>query len=188
MVIALVRQPRVGRVVGGTKKDQTDRELLPVTAPSNVSKLFAGIPSSGIRALRDRGVPRVFAQGEALMRQGEFGDRMYIIVSGHVLVRREQWGLIESVNLAELGPGDVVGEMGVLGRGPRSATVIAMEDTETVEISGDQLADVMRDYPRLTSTLLRSLSDRLNSTQDLMQRARLAQLARRLYEPVRRSA
>lgn len=193
-MIELVRQPRRGRIVGATKKGQAeiDRVGLAAAAPpnasSNVPKLFAGIPSGGIRALRDRGVPRVFPPGATLMRQGEFGDSMYIIESGKVLVRRDQLGLSEPVRLAELGPGEVVGEMGVLGRGTRSATVIAMEDTETIELSSETLADVMRDYPRLTSAILRALSERLNSTDDLLERARLAQLARRLDEPVHPSA
>lgn len=190
MVTELVRQPRMGRVVGATKKDRAavNRTGLSVAAPSIVPKLFASIPSGGIRALRDRGVACVFPEGAVLMRQGEFGDAMYIIERGKVLVRREQQGLNEPISLAELGPGEVVGEMGVLGRGARSATVIAMEDTEAIELSSEALADVMRDYPRLTSALLRALSERLNSTDDLLERARLAQLARRLDQPAGRSA
>jgi CRP-like cAMP-binding protein len=76
--------------------------------------------------------------------------------------------------LAELGPNDVVGEMGLLDNAPRSATVAALEDTETLEIHATVMALVLMDYPQVAAALLRTLSRRLRSADELA-----ADLARR---------
>ncbi len=110
---------------------------------------------------------RVFPSGSILMRQGDVSASMHVIVRGRVAVERSHPALSEPLRLAELGPGEVVGEMGVLDDEPRSATVIALEDTETLELSGSALAVTLLQSPEASMALLRMLSRRLRSTDEL---------------------
>ena len=135
--------------------------------------LFKELPEPGLQMLAERGRPRHFATGEVIMRQGDASDALYVITSGRVRVERDQAAETPLV-LAELGAGDVIGEMGLLDGGPRSATVTAIEDTETLEIHATVLAVVVMQYPQITTALLRTLSRRLRSADELAD-----QLARR---------
>lgn len=102
------------------------------------------------------------------MRQGEVADVMHVITSGQVRVERTHPDLLGSIMLAELGPSEVVGEIGVLDGEPRTATVIATEDTDTLEISAGDLARVLLDHPEVTLALLQVVSRRLRDTDSLI--------------------
>jgi CRP-like cAMP-binding protein len=130
-------------------------------------ELFKPIPREGLERLAERGVLRRFPASAVLMRQGETSRTMHVILAGRVRV--ERWLADERVvKLAELGPGDVVGEMGLLDGAPRSATVTAIEDTETLEIHATVLAVVLIENPSVSSALLRVLSRRLRSADELL--------------------
>lgn len=130
-------------------------------------ELFKPIPRAGLERLVERGVHRRFAVGETLMRQGETSQTMYVILEGRVRVDR--WLPDErQVKLAELGAGDVVGEMGLLDSAPRSATVTAIEDTQALEIHATVLAIVLIENPAVSAALLRILSRRLRSADELV--------------------
>src|SRR5687768_2813912 len=68
---------------------------------------------------------RLFAPGEVLMRQDEPSDCLHVLVRGRVRVERVQPHSAEPLLVAELGPCETVGEMGLLNDAPRSATVTA---------------------------------------------------------------
>ena len=70
--------------------------------------------------------------------------------------------------LAELGANDVVGEIGVLDGGARTATVTAVEQTRTLELHRTLLAVVLIQYPDVAAELLRTLSRRLRSTDEIL--------------------
>lgn len=101
------------------------------------------------------------------MRQGDEASCLHVILAGKVSVAREHAALSNPVILAFLGPGEVVGEMGLLDGEPRSATVIAIEDTVTVEVAADALAECVAEYPQVYAELARVLSRRLRSTDEL---------------------
>ncbi len=133
----------------------------------NGVRILRHIPSSGLTRLAERGHPRAFPMGKLLMQQGEPADTLYIILSGLVRVERSHPDLLQSVVLAELGPGEVVGEMGLLDGKPRSATVTALADTETLEVSAADLAYIVLRHPEVSMALLQKISRRLRSTDEL---------------------
>jgi CRP-like cAMP-binding protein len=143
-------------------KSETALDLSSVT-------LFRSIPSSGLTALATRGTPRTFAAGDVLMRQGQHSDCLHVIMRGLVQVERSHPQILSPVVLAELGPGTTVGEMGVLDNLPRSATVTALEETHTLELSATVLGETMQEYPAVAVSLLRLLSKRLRNTDELME-------------------
>jgi CRP-like cAMP-binding protein len=128
--------------------------------------LFKELPEPGLQMLAERGRSKRFARGGVIMRQGDPSDALHVITRGRVRVERDQ-AAGSPVVLAELGAGEVIGEMGLLDNAPRSATVTALDDTETLEIHSTVLALVLMDYPRVATALLQTLSRRLRSADEL---------------------
>lgn len=121
----------------------------------------------GFARLTALGEKAIFPEGAELMHQGDKADCLYVILAGRVSVVREHPHLSTPIVLAHLGSGEIVGEMGLLDGEPRSATVIAVEDTVTVAISGGVLSGFIAEHPDMYGSLSRVLSKRLRATNDL---------------------
>ena len=106
------------------------------------------------------------------MRQGDVSQSMHVILDGWVRVECAQPQTLQSVVLAELGPNEVVGEIGLLDEGPRTATVTALTDTQTLELEAAALAQMILEYPEVGIALLQVLSQRLRSTDELIEQMR----------------
>lgn len=111
--------------------------------------------------LAERGRPRLFPRGTVLMRQGERAESMYLIVRGAVRVERSGPTLIRPLHLADLGAGQVVGEIGILNRTPRTATVTAISDVQAVELSRLETLRALREVPGMPTALQDLVSARL---------------------------
>jgi len=135
-------------------------------SPLDGVALFKELPEPGLQTLAERGRPKRFAAGEVIMRQGDTSDALHVITRGRVRVERAQASEPPLV-LAELGVGEVVGEMGLLDLAPRSATVTALEDTETLELHATVMALVVMQHPQVATALLRTLSHRLRDADEL---------------------
>jgi len=135
--------------------------------------MFEGIPLDGLARLARSGIKRTFAAGSVLMRQGDVSETMYVILRGRVQVDRSHPQLSEPITLAVLGPGEVVGEMGLLDREPRSATVMVVEDLEAMELDDLALAQTILQYPEVSTSLLHLLSRRLRNADELSAELRL---------------
>jgi serine/threonine-protein kinase len=112
-----------------------------------------------------------FAAGTPICRRGEAGDGMYIVQSGSVEVRL---GLgPDSMALYRLAPGDCFGEMALLTGEPRSADVVALEDT-TAWILGQSAFDrVLNQSPPFLRALNRSVAHRLAMATTVIEQTRL---------------
>lgn len=128
------------------------------------SGVFSSLTPDALAEVVARGTLRSFAPGEVLMRQGQEGDSMHVIVQGHVAVERGHPDIAPAVLLAELGTGDCVGEMAALEPELRSATVTAIEPTVTLEISGETLPGVLLQHPQAALAMLHMLIKRLRRT------------------------
>ena len=127
------------------------------------------LPVAGLARLAEQGRPRRFPPSSQLMRQGEMSESLHILLQGSVRVERAHPQILRPVVLAELGPGEVVSEMGVLDREPRSATVTALTAVETLELDAPTLAQVILDHPEAATALLRILSRRLRDMGELLE-------------------
>ena len=107
-----------------------------------------------------------FKSGDYILRQGEDGDRAYLILTGSVEVLVGE-GAGEKV-VAKLGPGAVFGEMSLLAPGPRSATVRATADTECTVTSYDDFMSSIRDNPEQAIEFMKTLVLRLRTMNELM--------------------
>ncbi len=113
---------------------------------------------------RFSGLGRTYADGEAVCRQGERGDAMFVVQEGWVRVLREDGG-VETL-VGRLGAGEIVGEMAVFDQGPRSATVRAAGPARVLTLDKRAFLRQIHDDPTLAWRILESMSlkiRRLNS-------------------------
>ena len=104
--------------------------------------LFAGLGSGELDRLAAKMLVTRYSAGDTIVEQGGPGDRFFAIVDGSVeVVRRLDDGV--EVLLAELGVGDFFGEMALLDRAPRSATVRALSPVETYTLSANDFQGML---------------------------------------------
>jgi signal transduction histidine kinase len=137
---------------------------------------FAGLPEQLIQAVSERSNLLVFAPGEIIIEEGSDSEEMYIVVEGMLIVTK----LTENrdVELARLGPGQVVGEIALLDNAPRTATVKAIESSKVIEVPVDAFENLLGD-PTVVRRLFRTVTERLREIEDtLRHEERMAALGR----------
>ena len=102
--------------------------------------LFRDLSPAEIDLLLSRFVPLTVAAGELIIRQGESGERFYVVRSGRVEVERD--GEV----LAQLGPGEAFGEIALLLDLPRTATVTAIEPATLLALDAYDFRDLLASY------------------------------------------
>ena len=95
--------------------------------------------------------------GKVLIRQGEVGDDLMVIVSGQVGVERD------GARVNALGPGDFFGEISLIDHGPRTATVTAEAPTRLLVVNHRDFHTLMDEFPEVAATVMLCLADRLRS-------------------------
>ena len=117
--------------------------------------LFQGLPDAAITAIADLARQTEFAAGSVLVRQGDLGETLIVIVAGRATV--EQDGHV----IRELGSGDFLGEISLIDGGPRTATVTATEPIDSLVIGREGFDKLMDKHPAVRLGLVMALSDRL---------------------------
>ncbi|MBN2003752.1 MAG: Crp/Fnr family transcriptional regulator [Anaerolineae bacterium] len=127
--------------------------------------LFRGLSENELHFLAEESSTRVFEVDEVIFYQGESGKTCHIVTQGKVriFVVGED-GRELSVSL--MGPGEIIGEMALFEDVPRSASVQAMEPTETLELHQEILLRALQRSPQLALSLLRAMSARLRHTTE----------------------
>ena len=143
--IYLMKMPGWGRRL----KVATSWTLDLVLPPELVELKFAG--SQGISQQH-------FERGQDVFRQGELGDRLYIILSGAAEVRRRD-GEEEKV-LAQLGPGQCFGEMALVNMATRNATVRCTEPLDVLSLPKKEFAVLAANLPELKRSFERLAEER----------------------------
>jgi diguanylate cyclase (GGDEF)-like protein len=123
-------------------RDMTPEELVPLAAASKVVS---------------------FLPGEAIVRQGEPGDSVYVILDGRVevLAHIERNGVQTESVVSWLVAGDALGELSLLDGQPRSATCIAMTSTTCLCLGRDEFLGAVKRHWSLTHSLLEVVAERL---------------------------
>ncbi|MGI5861663.1 MAG: Crp/Fnr family transcriptional regulator [Myxococcales bacterium] len=100
-----------------------------------------------------------YPKGTVLFEEGEPGDRMFVIDSGRVEIVKRVGN--ERLKIAELGPGESVGEMAILDGQPRSASAVVCEDAVLVVIDSKTFENLVRQSGEIAARIMRKLSQRL---------------------------
>ena len=122
--------------------------------------LFQGLDQRHLTHLARCTKVERFEPGQVVIGQGDVGHALYIVVSGLVEVRRERPGQ-EPLILHTLGSGQFFGEMALLDDYPRSATIIAVEDTECLTLWKWHFRIALESHPEIAVVMLPELSRRL---------------------------
>lgn len=103
-----------------------------------------------------------FRAGETVFAEGSTGLFMYVVVAGLVEIRRKKDGAERKV--AELGPGEIFGELAVVDSELRMATAIAVEDdTRLVAIDQARFVYLTSQQPAFALTVMRVMAERIRS-------------------------
>ncbi|MGH7790577.1 MAG: cyclic nucleotide-binding domain-containing protein, partial [Candidatus Binatia bacterium] len=141
--------------------------------PTRTIPLLAGLRPAQARIVVLMGGLRRFPPGAQIIRSGEQGSEMFVILGGTTEVWVGEGD--ERRRVAELVRGDVFGEMALVRQDERSADVVARDDVEVLAVDERFLNRIQRRYPRIAArvflNLTRILSDRLQRMNERLVRA-----------------
>jgi CRP-like cAMP-binding protein len=116
--------------------------------------LFRDVPDDALKQVATFATADVFAEGKVVIKEGGYSNDFYAIEEGTAKVERDG----EAV--AELGPGDVFGEEGLLEKQERSATVTATSTLRVIRIEHWELSRMRKSMPEVVEQLRRTVEQR----------------------------
>jgi CRP-like cAMP-binding protein len=119
---------------------------------------FAGLSSEDLHGILRVGRPVSFEPGQSMVRQGDPGDGMYIIVAGSAEV--DVGGRFH-----KLTTGHFFGEMALITAGKRMATVKAVEAVVALQIPADEFQSFLLEHPGVALSMLKSIVERLREVE-----------------------
>jgi CRP-like cAMP-binding protein len=131
--------------------------------------VFDELAPDDLRRVADVSVPRSFAAGEVVFREGDDSDTCYVVNSGHARAIREHPDG-RQITLATFGPGDIFGELAMFDDERRSATVEATDELEVLGILGPDMRRLLRLHPDMAVKLVISLGRRLRAANERLAR------------------
>lgn len=137
------------------------------------SPLFEMLSNQELEYVADLSRPRKLTAGQVVFEEGELGDSLYVIVSGEIEVLRRDAGGEQKV-LTVLNPPEFFGEMSLIDKEYRSATIRARTDAELLQLTAENLTTFRKQYrdgftfvviniARVLSSRLRDANTRLAS-------------------------
>jgi CRP/FNR family transcriptional regulator, cyclic AMP receptor protein len=112
----------------------------------------------------EKDITREFKKGDVIIQDGDLGREMFIIKSGSVdVIKRDD---NKEVVLATLERGDFFGEMAMLEEAPRTARVIAREDTQLIVLNVGSLLIKIKKDPTFAFTMMQKMSNRIRILND----------------------
>ncbi len=121
-------------------------------------ELFADLPSEWLVPVAQLATEATFEPGETVMRAGDPGDCLYVILEGDLRVQAGEQ------TLATLHAGECVGEMSLLDTEPRLATVVAASEVVALRIAQDEFYGLLAERAEIARALIAVLSRRLRAT------------------------
>jgi CRP-like cAMP-binding protein len=114
-------------------------------------------------------VPRAFAPGQVVFREGDASDTCYVVQRGHARAIREHPDG-RTITLAHFGPGDIFGELAIFDDERRSATVEALDELRVIAILGPDFRRLLNEHGELAVKLVVALGRRLREANERLTR------------------
>ncbi len=137
-------------------------EKRPIVEMLQQVSLFSGLSKQDVERIANKFVERSFRGGEAIVREGDEGVGFYLIVKGSAEVRRS------GKHLSKLGQGNFFGELTLIDEQPRSADVIAVEQTRCLVLNTFNFSGLVHAYPSIAMKILKELARRLRTTNQAL--------------------
>lgn len=129
--------------------------------------LLPGLDAQAASELERAATRKRVRRGDVLFREGDTGDRLYVVTSGKVKITRAAADGRENV-VAVLGPGDMFGELSLFDPGPRTATATAVSSGEVAVMAHEELRPWLARNPDVAVALLAALARRVRRTTDTL--------------------
>ena len=114
----------------------------------------------------DMAEPVSLRAGDILIKQGDMGDSAYVIMRGEFEIQKQSGQSLIKIDVRN--PGDVVGEMALLSRAPRSATVISKTDSETLRVPQEAFENLLSSSSTAAMAVLHWVMARLTQNESLL--------------------
>lgn len=124
-------------------------------------KILADLGDAQLERLMAYTEPQRVKQWEQVVRQGDHGDAMFMVLEGELRVRLLVAG--KDTTLATLGPGEFFGEISLFDHGPRSADVLANADSLLLKLSAASFAQLAQEAPDIAAPFLLSIGKTLTA-------------------------
>ncbi len=131
-------------------------------------RIFEDLSVGELAAIASVTEEKVTPAGEDVIREGEAGETMYMIISGRVSVIKKK-GEEGEIELDKINPGDYFGEMALFEDEVRSATIRTMEETRLLVLHKREFEEIVREYPKIALHICRILSRRLRRLHKRLQ-------------------
>ena len=129
--------------------------------------LFSGLDDAAAESLGSSMSQTRMQRGDVLFREGDTGDRLYVVTEGKIKLGRRSADGRENL-LAILGPGQMFGELSLFDPGPRSATATAVTDCTLQSLGHEALTGWLNARPDVARGLLNQLASRLRRANDVV--------------------
>jgi CRP/FNR family cyclic AMP-dependent transcriptional regulator len=116
--------------------------------------LFSSLSKRERNEIANRAEEVEVQAGTHLVREGEFAYEFFVIEEGSAEVLRD------GEHVADLGPGDFLGEMGIVTQSPRNASVVAREPTRVMVLSEQDFRGVARSFPTVADQIREAVKER----------------------------
>jgi len=132
------------------------------------SVIFHNLPEDDLRKISLNFEILNLPMDEVLFYEKDQSNDMYIVLEGKVKASLfDEHG--NELVLAEFGPGEIIGEMGIIDQLPRSATVVAEENTKLAVLRRDIFLKIIRENPDIAFNVIKALVARLRRTDDMVE-------------------
>jgi len=125
--------------------------------------LFKDLDEEGLSKVAAKARLMVFDQGQTVVRQGDIGTSLYIVLDGKVRIFTDMKG--KMVPIKVLSDSQFFGEMSFLTGAPRTATVKAADNSYLCELNSEALREIIYQYPTIKATLVKYYQERLSEMQ-----------------------
>jgi len=142
----------------GAEADGAARVLDGISGRLSAVDIFSPLSAAELKSLAENTSSRIFAPGETIIRAGDTGASMFVVHEGAVEVRVEQNG--QRRTLDTLHEGDFFGEMALFTGEPRTADIVAVEETEVLEIGRSAVKRLFDTNPDLVESLSHVIAER----------------------------
>jgi CRP/FNR family transcriptional regulator len=150
--------------------------------------VFEALGSDDLQRVAQVAVPRRFASGQVIFREGDESDTCYVVRRGHCRAIRENTDG-RTIALAHFGPGDIFGELAMFDDERRSATIETLDDVAAIAIAGSDMRRLLREHADIAVKLvigvarrLREANQRLTNQSFQTVQSRVAGVLLRLVE------
>ena len=123
------------------------------------AEVFMGLPTDHIAAIRQYLEEHHFAAGETLFREGDEGDRLYVVRRGSIRLQRVRDGILHEAG--RRGAGEMIGETALIDSSPRGVTVACETDSDFFALSREAFYEILSKYPSVATQILRVLTTRI---------------------------